>query len=218
MLTHNSTVSKNEPAWSTVDKNRIPRNAHADMGQVADASTWFYPHHWTQDPVIGPSGRYSKGTQFLHSGGLKIALNETRKLDKENHTRAHLLAHAKAINIDEKKAASIMHGTSTKTETVKHTEPVTSSGLNDYSLKGVCEAITACESLETLKGIENTCLLHFSQAEKSGRNWIEKDRAKNESRQVTELVSYRRRAILSKPALEKARQDYQLGQKIGLAK
>lgn len=217
MLTHNSTVSKNEPSWNNVDKLKLSRNSHADMGKVEDSTTWRFAHHWTENGRTGEAGIYIDGTMYLHAGGLEIALAETKHMDDENPVRKHLLRHAFATGTRKERKKTTKASIQQIQDRIQKAELKTEA-LNDYSLKAICEAITACQSIESLKAIEDTCLLHFSQAEKSGRNWIEKDRAKNESRQVTELVSYRRRAILSKPALEKARQDYQLGQKIGLAK
>jgi len=216
MLTHNSTTSKNEPSWSEVDQGRTPRNSFADMAEPNDPSTWKYCHHWTQDPVIGPSGRYTRGQQFLHQEGLKIALSETRRLDKDNNVRAHLLAHAKAIGIKDTQASSVMQGHSkSQTEQTESKALSVSHSMTDFSLRGVAEAITNCESLESLTAIENECLLHFSQAEKSGKSWVVKDRAQSMAGQVSQLVALRRRQVLSMPEIQKEKELYNLGRAIG---
>lgn len=213
-LNHTSNTSKSEPPWTEVDQDRLPRNSHSDMGVASDSSTWKNAHHWVQDAVVGTSGRYTKGQMFLHSEGLKIALSETRKLDKNHPVRAHLLAHSKAIGLDEKETASLEQTQAS----IKQTESIKTSALADFNLKAICEEITKCESIEVLKAIEDSCLLHFSQAEKSGKSWIEKNKAKLMSGQVQQLVSYRRRAILSLPDIAKAQAEYELGRRLGLTK
>lgn len=217
MLTHNHTVSKNEPAWASIEKDRLPRNAYADMGdstQVNDPSAWSHPHHHVINGEVGPSGVYTKGQMFLHQEGLRIALSETRKLGKDHPVRQHLLQHGNAIILDTEAAISIIHGSAT-TQAEEIESTASHSAMTDYSLRAIAEGITNCESLESLKAVEDSCLLHFSEAEKSGKNWIQKNEAKSMSGQVQQLVSYRRRAIMSLPEIQKQKELYDLGRAIG---
>jgi len=87
--------------------------------------------------------------------------------------------------------------------------------LTNFSLKEIVTKIQEAESLDELKSLEDECLLYFSMAEKSGKNWIQKNEAKSMQGQVQQLVSHRRRAIMRLPDIAKAQADYALGQKIG---
>lgn len=213
-LNHTSNTSKNEPSWTEVDQNRLPRNAAADMGEVTDPSTWHHKHHFVLNGVIGPSGIYIKGQQFLHEGRLKALLSN--KEGMSTSVKDHLKAHGEAVGLIKKKAQSIIHGT-TKSQT-EHTETkalsVSHSAISDYSLRGIAEAIQSCESLEALKAIEDNCLLHFAQVKQSGKNWLEKEKAEGMSRQITQLCSHRRRQIMSQPS-QRALDDYALGRQLG---
>jgi HK97 family phage prohead protease len=95
-LSHNSNVADSEPAWSSVDKTSLPRNAFADMGEPDKSSTWKYPHHWV-----------SNGTMYLHKGGLNAAWAAAHGarsgVDAESSVVAHLSAHRKALGLDNKK-------------------------------------------------------------------------------------------------------------------
>lgn len=90
--------------------------------------------------------------------------------------------------------------------------------IEHFDLKTIVESIQSCKDLDELKAIEDECLLHFAQAEKSGKNWTEKDRAKSMAGQVQQFVAMRRRAIMSLPELRKQQELYNLGRAIGLAK
>ena len=89
--------------------------------------------------------------------------------------------------------------------------------IKDYSLKSIAEEIQSATDLPELKAIEDACLLHFSEAEKTAENWIKEEEVKSTGRKVTELVDLRRRQILAQPGIKKAKVDYDLGQAIGRA-
>lgn len=100
-LTHNSTVAKSEPAWSAVDKTKLPRNAFADQGKADEKSTWKYPHHWV-----------SGGTMYLHRGGLNAAWSAAqggRSGQKASPAViAHLQVHRKALGLDQKQSMELI--------------------------------------------------------------------------------------------------------------
>jgi hypothetical protein len=89
--------------------------------------------------------------------------------------------------------------------------------IKDYSLKSVAENIQSAKDLPELKAVEDACLLHFSEAEKTASNWIAKAEAKTTSRKVTELVDLRRRQILAAPKIQEAQREYEIGRMIGMA-
>jgi len=93
-LTHNSTLAENEPAWSKIDKSKLPRQAFADMGEEGKRSTWRYPHHWVRGD-----------TMYLHKGGLQAALAaahgaRTGRRESDPKVLAHLNKHAEAIGLE----------------------------------------------------------------------------------------------------------------------
>ena len=213
-LNHTSTVSSNEPPWAEVDQDRLPRNAAADMGEVRDPSTWKLKHHHVLNGQVGTSGVFTKGQMFLHKKGLKIALSETRRLDKNNHTRAHVLAHARAIGLTEKEASSALlqqiQGKMERNEADNH------SALTD--IRGIVEAVHGINDVESLTSLGNQILLACSTKEKAEKSWMGKEQMQSLSRQAQQLISHRRRQIMSMPDIKKAREDYELGKAIGLAK
>lgn len=91
-LTHNSKTLDNEPAWSTVNKTSLPRQAFADKGDPKLKSTWKYPHHW----VTG-------GNMYLHKGGLNAAwaaANGARSgVQASSAVKEHLQKHRKALGM-----------------------------------------------------------------------------------------------------------------------
>lgn len=87
--------------------------------------------------------------------------------------------------------------------------------IKNYDLKSLAENITEATDLPGLKAIEDQCLLHFSEAEKTAENWIKEEEVKSTGRKVTELVDLRRRQILAAPQIQKAHADYELGRMIG---
>jgi hypothetical protein len=101
-LTHNSTLAQDEPAWSSVDKTKLPRNAFADEGEPGKKSTWGYPHHWVRNGTIGPDGVYTSGDMYLHRGGLASARQRAVQFNPSAAVKAHLDAHARAIGMGEK--------------------------------------------------------------------------------------------------------------------
>jgi len=104
---HSSKVAENEPAWSRVDKTKLPRIAFADQGDPDKVSTWRYPHHWVEgggDP--DENGRYTTGKLWLHEGGLKAAWAAAQGARSGREApaavKAHLNAHRKDLGLDEK--------------------------------------------------------------------------------------------------------------------
>ena len=89
--------------------------------------------------------------------------------------------------------------------------------IKSFDLKSIAEQIQSCENIDALKAIEDACLLHFSEKAKSSENWIEEEEAKSTSNHVKQLVDIRRRQILSMPGIQKAQEEYALGQAIGQA-
>jgi len=100
-LTHNSKLADNEPAWSDVDKTKLPRIAFADMGEEDKKSTWKYPHHWVKNGKIGDDGIYISGDMYLHEGGLNAAwaaAQGARSGEKASgDVISHLEEHRKAV-------------------------------------------------------------------------------------------------------------------------
>lgn len=101
-LTHNSKLGEGAPKWGSVDKTKLPRNAHADKGDAGKKSTWKYPHHWVKDGGdLNDDGVYASGDMYLHEGGLNAAwsaANGGRSGDKAPAAvLAHLQAHRKAL-------------------------------------------------------------------------------------------------------------------------
>jgi len=112
-LSHNSTLAKSEPAWGSVDKTKLPRNAFADMGEVGKKSTFRYPHHWVEGGKVGESGLFVSGNMYLHRGGLKAALQAAggaRSGQKESNpaVKKHLTSHADAIGMERKETAALL--------------------------------------------------------------------------------------------------------------
>jgi hypothetical protein len=104
-FTHNSSLSKNEPDWGTVDKTKLPRKAFADQGDAAKVSTWSYPHHWVSNGGSpDKDGRFTTGTMYLHRGGLNAAWSAAqggRSGEKASaEVIAHLESHRKALKLD----------------------------------------------------------------------------------------------------------------------
>jgi len=113
-LLHTSTLSDSEPSWSTVDKNRLPRNAHADMGDADKKSSWRYPHHHVKSGSIGGKHSiYVKGDMYLHRGGLKAALQaaggaRSGQKEKNAAVKRHLSHHADVIGMSKKETATLL--------------------------------------------------------------------------------------------------------------
>lgn len=76
-LTHNSTIyAGTEPAWGTINTDRLPRQAFADQGTAGEKSTWGYPHHWVQGgQTRDANGIWTDGNLYLHTGGWQAAIN-----------------------------------------------------------------------------------------------------------------------------------------------
>lgn len=87
-LTHDSKTRADEPSWGGVDKTRLPDNAFADE---TDRS---YPHHWVEggsDP--DEKGRYTKGSLWLHRGGLNAAWAAAQGAHTGKKASAAIIAH-----------------------------------------------------------------------------------------------------------------------------
>lgn len=112
-LTHNSSLAKSEPSWGSVDKTKLPRNAHARMGSPDEKSSWGYPHHHVVSGKIGGKhGVYISGQMYLHRGGLRAALSVAggaRSGKKaESNVSTHLARHSNAIGMGKKETASLL--------------------------------------------------------------------------------------------------------------
>lgn len=106
--THNNKTADGEPTWGSVDKTKLPRNAHAEMGEVDKKSTWKYPHHWIEGgSETDDDGVYTDGTMYLHKGGLNAAWSAANgaRSGKEasDEVKAHLQKHRKALGLDDDK-------------------------------------------------------------------------------------------------------------------
>jgi hypothetical protein len=91
-MTHNSKLAKSEPAWSSVDKTKLPMVAFADHGDGKNHSSFKYPHHWI-----------SGGNLYLHRGGLAAARAAAQGARSGKKAKpsivAHLAKHAKDIGM-----------------------------------------------------------------------------------------------------------------------
>ena len=213
-LQHNHTVSPKEPNWSDVDKLKLSRNSHADMGSVEDSTTWHWPHHFIQNGRTGDAGIYIDGTLYLHRGGLETVLAETQHMDDDIPVRKHLLRHAKAIDMktETKKSASAslhqMHGKTEKAEPASH------SMLTDFSLRGIAESTQKVQDNESLSALADEILLSLSTKEQGEKTWMGKEQVQSLSRQAQQLIALRRRQIISMPTKQDM-DDYELGRKLG---
>lgn len=113
-LAHNSKIADKEPSWGSIDKTKLPRNAHADMGNLDEKSSWRYPHHFVKNGKVGgKNGVYISGDMFLHKGGLRAALQaiggaRSGKEESSSSVKAHLARHSKAIGMSDKETASLL--------------------------------------------------------------------------------------------------------------
>jgi len=90
-LAHNSTLADTEPDWGTVDKTKLPDNAHADFKARS------YPHHFVQGGgAPDEDGRWTTGTMYLHRGGLSAALAAAAGARSGEEAPAAIQAHLKA--------------------------------------------------------------------------------------------------------------------------
>lgn len=108
-LTHTSNLADNEPAWGDVDKTKLPRNAHADMGKPDEKSTWKYPHHWVKNGGdLDENGVYKSGDMYLHKGGLNAAWSAANGArsgqEASDDVKAHLNSHRTALGLNEPNA------------------------------------------------------------------------------------------------------------------
>ena len=83
-MRHNSNLAKaDEPAWTSIAVNDLPKEAFADYR----ART--YPHHWIVD-----------GKMFLHTGGLNAAIAKANADGATPDVMAHLARHRAALPDD----------------------------------------------------------------------------------------------------------------------
>lgn len=110
-LRHNSKVNDPEPPWGSVDKTKLPRNAHAYMGDPDKKSTWGYPHHWVKDGKVGEDGVFIEGDMYLHRGGLRAALQAAGGArsgqEASQEIKDHLNKHKKIIGMGNDAKASL---------------------------------------------------------------------------------------------------------------
>jgi len=107
---HTDKVADNEPAWSRVKKDALPRVAYAWQApgtKNKEQSTWSYPHHWVEDGGSpGEDGVFTTGKLYLHRGGLDAAW--LTAMSARDGVRApvevvnHLQAHRKALGLEER--------------------------------------------------------------------------------------------------------------------
>ena len=105
-LTHNSKLADREPSWGTVNKTRLPRNAHARTGEADAKSTWGFPHHWVQGGGgLDEDGVYTTGDMYLHRGGLISAWGAAQGaragVEASAAVKGHLNTHRKAVGLEE---------------------------------------------------------------------------------------------------------------------
>ena len=91
----------------------------------------------------------------------------------------------------------------------------TSMKFQNYDLKTIAESIQQSATIEDLKAAEDAVVVHCNEKDKSAKNWIEKRDAKYLKEQAHELIAMRRRQILAQPKIERERELYALGRRIG---
>jgi len=104
-FTHNDTTAKNEPAWGGVEKSKLPRIAHAEMGEEGKKSTWGYPHHWVSGAEkLDTDGVYVDGTLYLHKKGVSAAWGAAHGAQSGKKASqsviSHLKSHRKALGME----------------------------------------------------------------------------------------------------------------------
>jgi len=113
--THNSNMMDSEPSWASVEKESLPREAFAEIGEPDKKSTWGFPHHFiSEGSEKDDNGIWTNGTMFLHKGGLNAAWAAAQGArsgqEASQAVKDHLQAHRKAIGIadeDEKAMKSL---------------------------------------------------------------------------------------------------------------
>jgi len=93
------------PIWGAVNKERLPRIAHARMGEPNEKSTWGYPHHH----VVGAGGLndigvWTQGKLYLHRGGViaawSAAMGGRTGQKAEAGVISHINRHRKTLKLD----------------------------------------------------------------------------------------------------------------------
>ena len=103
---HGSKVAGQEPPWGSINNAQLPRPAFADMGDLAQKSTWRYPHHWVQGGSnLAENGTFTTGTMHLHRGGLNAAWAAAQGartgIPASPAITTHLQAHRQALGLAE---------------------------------------------------------------------------------------------------------------------
>jgi signal peptide peptidase SppA len=162
LYSHNSTLKKNEPDWSTYIKahrKELPDSA------FADTSNRKYPHHWISD-----------GKMYLHRGGLAAARSRAGQYNPAGGVKTHLDTHAKAIGMGEK-------GGGEKTMTLD--ELKADKGLYDEMKSEVMAEVQAKTKTEE-SGFEKRIIdLESKLSEKDDRiSALEKENDKREAMRI----------------------------------
>lgn len=144
-LTHNSNVADSEPAWSSVDKTKLPYRAFVWQEEGTDPdskSTWKYPHHWVRNGgELNEDGVYSSGDMYLHQGGLNAAwaaANGARSGQQASQTiKNHLQRHRRALGLDTEKVTKDDMKALEKIQSIQDDNPnrvstQTFGGVSDY--------------------------------------------------------------------------------------
>ena len=87
-----------------------------------------------------------------------------------------------------------------------------------FGLKEILMEIQKTEDVGSLAKLEEALGVECARRLESAQNWQEEGSAKLLGDQCRELCSLQRRAILSRPAADKKRDEYQLGRAIGQAR
>lgn len=212
-LTHNSKLSKSEPAWDSVPHQKLPRNAYADPGDPNDSSTWKHPYHHVRNADIGTSGVFVRGEMFLHLGELKNLLSTTVG-QMPDAVQKHLRAHMFATDPEVFKR-TLRGGSSVSRETAAYIKPAKTVMVDELSLKAVSPVIQKTETVDALKGLETDVLVRCEEKKKASSNWIEEQKWDSLAQQSQKLIALRRREILSQPAITRERELYKLGRAVG---
>jgi signal peptide peptidase SppA len=148
---------------------------------------------------------------FLGSRAVKVGLaNEIADRDSAMKLLKDVVSGRKSFN---RKPVAVKHrATSTRTESKGG---YSMSKIQNFNLKSLAESIQEATDLPGLKAIEDQCLLHFSEAEKTASNWLIEEKVKSTSNHVKQLVDIRRRQLLALPQIQKAHADYELGMAVG---
>lgn len=160
-LTHNSKLADREPGWGSVDKTKLPYQAHVWQAPGTERdkkSTWKYPHHWVSGGSVGEDGVYTSGTMYLSKSGLNAAWAAAMGARTGKRAPAAVIAHLKrhrnAIGIEE------------NTQRVRH---LMSNLVRQEKLDGVPHWV--CPTVMLLEGVHNGLLYEESEIAKFPSAW-----------------------------------------------